>query len=224
MDLDKKGATLTTIINVQAVSLDGYISSKKFESDLERTKYGLSSELDQKRVHTLLVESTAVITGSTSLISAGTTWQINNFEGHPVRWFVFTNKGLPETLPFWEETSPRVLVTSLQNGISLKHENFAASKGVEVFRYKTSPALELYQHLKLKGMDKVLLFGGGQINQMFLDAKLVSRLEITLCPALLASSLASKYIEPTLEEKIQLRLVTSQAHGDHVFLTYDVLY
>jgi 5-amino-6-(5-phosphoribosylamino)uracil reductase len=217
------GAALATIINVQAVSLDGYISSKKIESDLERTKYGLSCESDQKRVRNLLLGSTGVITGAASLISAGTTWQIRNNEGNPIHWFVFTNKGLPESLPFWEETSPRVIVTASQNGISKKHEEFALSKGVEVFRYNSSPALELYQHLLDKGMGKVLLFGGGQINQLFFDSNLVSRIEVTLCPVLLASNLGSKYIEPTLAEKIKLRLVTSQAHGDHVFLTYDVL-
>lgn len=214
---------MSVIINVNACSVNGYISSGLLESDEERSKYGLTCDADQKRVLELLKTACAVITGSTSLKAAKNTWQVQNLNGTLVEWFVFTNSGLPEDLPFWEEKGPRTLVTNAQYGLTDQQVAFATAKGVRVFKYEKNPALELFVHLKKQSFKTTLLFGGGKINQLFFDAGLVSRIELTLSPVILASSKATPYIEPVLKDIWKLRLVTSQVHGDHVFLTYDVL-
>ena len=213
---------MTRIINVNAVSIDGYIALKQFESDEDRLSYGLSSEADQSHVKELLKDSTAVITGSTSLISAGSTWQIENNQGNLVAWFVFTNRGLPESLQFWEEKTPRTLVTSRIGGITQKQHDFAVSRGVAVFYYENDAPKELYEHLSKIGHGQVLLFGGGQINQLFFAANLVRGIELTVCPVILGSSQASPYLMPELSHPTKLKLVTSQARGDHVFLSYRI--
>jgi len=214
---------MCVIVNVNACSVNGFISSFAFESDEDRSKYGLTCAADQLRVLELLKNSCAVITGATSLKAAQNTWQVNNHNGLPVEWFVFTNAGLPRDLPFWLEHGPRTLVTSEIGGILEDDAKFAESQGVNIFRYKSDPAIELYGYLQSKGFKTTLLFGGSKINKMFFDAGLVSRIELTLSPVILASSGSTPYIDPGLKEIWQLKLVTSQAHGDHVFLTYDVL-
>lgn len=213
---------MTKIVNVNAVSLDGYISLKRYETDSERITYGLSSLADQQHLKQLLMGSSAVITGSTSLVSAGRTWGIQNTRGDLVEWYVFTNKGLPESLPFWSEAGPRTLVTSRFHGISSEQEDFALQHGVSVFYYENDPARELYAHLKSKKLDQVLLFGGGQINQLFFAAKLVFGVELTICPVILGSTEASKYVVADLPSPTKLKLITSQAKGDHVFLSYRI--
>jgi len=213
---------VTKIINVNAVSIDGYISLKKYETDAERITYGLSSRADQEHLKLLLMNSSAVITGATSLISAGKTWGIQNNQGDLVEWYVFTNKGLPEDLPFWSEPTPRTLVTSKAHGISSQQQDFAFRHGVSVFFYENDPARELFAHLNSKKLEQVLLFGGGQINQLFFAAKLVYGVELTVCPVILGSSEASQYVSPHLPDPTKLKLVTSQTSGDHVFLSYRI--
>ena len=56
---------MTKIINVNAASIDGYISLKKYETDAERITYGLSSRADQEPLKLLFMNSSAVISGST---------------------------------------------------------------------------------------------------------------------------------------------------------------
>ena len=58
------------IINVHAISIDGAIASSPIESDAQRMEYGLPVRQIRNMLENL-EESDAVITGSSSLISAG---------------------------------------------------------------------------------------------------------------------------------------------------------
>jgi riboflavin biosynthesis pyrimidine reductase len=92
------------------------------------------------------------------------------------------------------------------------------------FQYDVrSPAKSLMDHLrKDPNIDTVLLFGGGQINRMFYDEGLVDELSITICPVIIGTPDASRFVDPGLANPTLFQLQSSIVSENHVFLTYSV--
>lgn len=212
------------ITNVHAISLDGAIASSKFENDQTRLNYGLTSQEDQLRVQGLLKTADAVITGSSSLVSAGKAWEVQNKSGKYVSWFVLTNSGLPLSLPFWQQSNlDRYLVSesALTPPFYQDYWNKGAVKNIVYHRHH--PAEYLVGKLKEMGMQSLLLFGGGSVNKLFFERNLVTDLEYTICPVLLGGEKRVNILEPGLLHPSRAKLSHSQVKGDHLFLSYKML-
>ena len=209
------------LISVHALSLDGSIASQREESDQQRSLYGLTSIEDQARVERLLKESDAVITGSTSLASEGQAWEVKNDAGKFVEWIVLTNKGLGLNLMFWEQSNiERTLVSQnkLKQPQQLKISN---EPNVKNICYEANdPAEFIIKYLKEKNAQQVLLFGGQSINKLFFEKFLVTHLEYTICPVVLAGHSRVNIIEPGIHGFHRAKLIHTKIEGDHVFLSY----
>lgn len=206
------------IINVHALSLDGSIGSNSIESDEERLNYGLTSKEDQARVRKLLETSDAVITGSSSLISAGSAWDIKNQKGNNVSWYVYTNKGIPENLSFNNQEHIKKTIVSHS-----PLNNFIPKKNFQNICYgENDPAEFLVSVLRAENAEQVLLFGGGKVNKMFFDKNLVSHLEYTFCPVVLGGSSRVNLIESGVEAPCRAKLLHTSVENNHVFLSYEL--
>jgi riboflavin biosynthesis pyrimidine reductase len=211
------------IISVHALSLDGAIASNRIESDENRMRYGLTSEEDQLRVEELLKSSDAVITGSSSLISAGKTWEIMNSSGNYVSWYVYSNSGLPDDLKFWDQSNIERTIVSKESLLNKYPENFLNEKTVTNLIYgEEDPSIHLIKHLKEKNAHQVLLFGGGAINKLFFENRLVSNLEYTICPVVLGGSTRVNLVEAGVGKPNTAKLVHTKVANDHVFLSYEL--
>ncbi len=202
-----------------AASLDGKIGLHPRESDADRRRYGFTDEEDREFVRQQITQADAIITGANSMRASGKAWQQIGRGGKYPLWVVMTRHGLEDQLEFWrQEQIPRWVVSPESVSIPAA----AASSGaVKNLTYGTAhPARFVYDQLRQAGCERVLLFGGGQINQLFYAEGLVDELRLTLCPLLVGSEDAPNLLNSGLAGPKALRLLSSQPKGSHVFLHY----
>jgi riboflavin biosynthesis pyrimidine reductase len=208
-----------TITNVMAVSLDGNIGKKTIESDEERHSYNFSNQDDKEWVRDQLSRADAVITGANSLRAAGQSWTVKNDVGCYPLWMVLSTRGLAPELPFWNQSEIRRVLVSP----SPLQADLCAAKGVEnLVGESTQIAQIAVQYLKSHNLNRVLLFGGGEINRMFYSRGLVDFAKITLCPLIIGAVSSPKFVNAPLEREVNLELISSVIKGNLIFLTYKI--
>ena len=90
---------------------------------------------------------------------------------------------------------------------------------------RVEPGL-LLELLAGRGVERVLLEGGGELNWAFVKEDLVDELYVTVAPALLGGRKAPTLLEGegfTMAEMKRLRLVDMRREGDEIFCRYAVL-
>jgi len=201
-----------------AASLDGRIASQPGESDQTRRSLGFTNADDREHLRGLLVEADAVIVGASSLVASGGAWELTNDRGVLPLWAVLTNSGLPADTRFLQqERVPRWLVSKAPL------PGFKSSPTLKNLVYDDAPpASVLAAALATTGAERVLLFGGGEVNRVFYQEGLVDELILTLCPLLVGSEAAIPLVKPPLLNAVRFTLLASQVKGNLVFLTYKV--
>jgi len=205
------------LINVMAASLDGKIAAHTLESDSARRDYGFTNEDDKAYVRQQLETADAVITGANSLRASGATWQVRNHRGRFATWVVMTTKGISADLPFWNQNQVERWIVAPTSVPMHSNENTRA-----IICGETDPARVAYVALVAAGYERVLLFGGGQINRLFYQSDLVDELRLTICPIIIAGNDAPDFVDRGLPSPKHLTLLSSQPSKDLVFLTYKV--
>lgn len=202
------------IINVMASSVDGFVASHSGQTDAERHEQGFSSDADWQRLKERLKGADAVVLGAKTMSTAnGAVDQAREDGSYPV-WFTFTNSGIPSDNAFWRQSHiPRVIVSK---GVLEMHD-----ASVENLVYGAEdPVAFVVRALKERGMEQVLLFGGGTINRMFYESGVVDELIVTICPLLVARAEGVPLIEPGLINVTKLKLKSVETHGDLLFVRY----
>jgi 5-amino-6-(5-phosphoribosylamino)uracil reductase len=202
------------IINVMASSVDGFVAAHSGQTDAERHEQGFSSEADWQRLKERLKGADAVVLGAKTMSTAnGAVDQPREDGTYPV-WFTFTNSGIPADNAFWRQTHiPRVVVSKAKLSM---HDDL-----VENLVYgDEDPVAFVVRILRERGMEQVLLFGGGTVNRMFYEAGMVDELHVTICPLLVGSPEGVPLIEPGLSKVAKLTLKSVEPHGDLLFVRY----
>jgi 5-amino-6-(5-phosphoribosylamino)uracil reductase len=207
---------LPRIINVMAVSLDGRIAGSAHERDEIREESGFTTPDDRAYLEKLLAGADAVIVGSSSLKASGGALEVSRPDGSFPTWAVLTQSGLPTECPFYNQARiPRWVVSP--------HPLDNVPRDIKTLVYgKNSPAVFLAMELKKAGAERVLLFGGSEINRLFYEANLVDELILTICPIVIARSSSIPLVAPELPSPKHFSLASSHTHGDLVFLSYNV--
>lgn len=202
------------IINVMASSVDGFVAAHSGQTDAERHEQGFSSEADWERLKQHLKGADAVILGAKTMSAAnGAVDQAREDGTYPV-WFTFTNSGISADNAFWKQTHiPRVIVSK---GALEMHDDSV----VNLVYGDKDPVSFVVWVLKERGMEQVLLFGGGTMNRMFYEAGVVDELYVTVCPLLVSSRDGVPLIEPGLSKVTKLTLKSVEPHGDLLFVRY----
>lgn len=204
------------IINVMATSLDGGTAMFPGETDGERHAYEFSSKDDYEFVVDTIRSADAVVVGKSTFLAGGVI-DVKNNEGIYPEWYIFTNRGFTiEDRP----TGNPVPVT-LVSRENLPAESYPEGGGKLFFGVKC-PAKTLIEHLEKKGKKRVLLLGGGTLNQLFYKEGLVDELFLTLCPIILGSETAINLVKAPLPAPVRLTLKSSKVSGNLVFLKYRV--
>jgi len=206
------------VTNVMASSIDGRIASSDLEPDEHRHAIGFTGEADREFVRQQIENSDAIITGAQSMRASKGAWEQKGRNNRYPHWVVFTNQGLDENLDFWQQNHiPRTLV-------STKPLRAIPNSDVNNLVYGSSkPGSAVLEYLHSQGLERVLLFGGGFINNIFYNEKLVDELKITLCPIIIGQSDAPQFMVPSLEQPVNMYLLSSQVIDNFVFLNYRIL-
>ena len=204
------------ITNVIAASINGLIANHKHESDSQRSLFQLTNSSDQKHVAKMMATSDAIITGANSLRSESKLRTELGLGGKCPTWIIFTTKGISKDHAFWTQNQiKRVLVSPS------KIENHNKDVIHLVAKNKSSVDTVL-DYLTDNAYEHALLFGGGQVNQMFYEKQMVDELVLTTSPVLFQSedsvNILPKSIKPI---SFELLSVNSDESGN-VYSAYQV--
>jgi 5-amino-6-(5-phosphoribosylamino)uracil reductase len=204
------------IINVMAASLDGKIASHPGERDKTRRELGFTNDDDRAHLLEMIKTADAVIVGRSSVEASGGAFPGRNGKGAFPIWVVLTNAGMrPDARVLQQADLPRWLVSRAPlPGLPLQPtlRNVVAGE-----RAVTDVVVD---ELRAAGAERILLFGGAEVNGIFYKAGLVDQLVLTLCPIIIGHADAVPLVREVLPEPAKLALVSSQPKGNLVFLTY----
>ena len=222
--------SLPHITNVMASSLNGVIASTANETHKERRSSGFCNEADNKILRSYLENCDCIIMGKqsfatiSSLLMTGKekepTWIICSTDSHP----------LPEH-NMWSQKIDKVVFHILDNGVScdstlLEEKKRSLKQNSSIKGHLIAPLIEGISYLKNSlHMNKILLFGGGIINEKFFSQELVHDLAITLSPHLILSPNSVPLISPSKEIKnIKLELLSLKETEGVIFTKYKINY
>lgn len=120
-----------------------------------------------------------------------------------------------------EPLPKRKNIVMTQNNSRIKDSLSNALSGDEGLIFTNKTSKEILEELDFQGFKSVVLIGGSQINSLFLKAKLINEIYVTIVPRFFGKGLSM------FSEKIdtKLDLVSTQQMADgHILLKYTVCY
>lgn len=209
------------VILTAAMTLDGKIATRGGDSRM-------SSPSDLKKLHKLRSRADAVMIGRGTQLTDNPRLTVRRAKGRtPVRIVVdslaktstnsriFSSKG-PSTIIAVSQRAPRARVERLR------------LKGARVIRcgIEHVDLKKLLQTLRMIGIRRVLLEGGGNLNWSMLAGKLVDEIQVTVAPFVVGGRKATTLVEGVgigrIRHAIRLSLVRTKRVGNEVVLTYKV--
>ncbi|MBI5831829.1 MAG: dihydrofolate reductase family protein [Armatimonadetes bacterium] len=212
---------------VMAMTADGKIAS------VARTAPHFG-EADAERFERVCAESDALVTGAGSLRAQGATRTIvrphlvalraaRGLPPNPLTCVVSRTGLLPLTLPFFRRQDvPRLIATTDARAADLAGYYGDDAHVLGCGPDDVSPARVL-AHLAARGVHRVALLGGGELNAAWFAADLVDEIELTLAPLLFGGHSAPTPIDGSgLAEPRQLDLAAHEVVDGCLFVTYRV--
>jgi 2,5-diamino-6-(ribosylamino)-4(3H)-pyrimidinone 5'-phosphate reductase len=222
------GGSVRVILNV-AMTVDGKIASVRRES------FPLGSPEDRRRMDRLRAEADAVIVGSGTMRVDGYPLVVRDpllaearrrrGRPHPVNVLMSRSLEVPLDRPFFHhpETERIVFTTADAPASRLR----AMQPLAEVIRLP-GPDLhpeEVLRALEERGIERVLLEGGGRLNAAFFAAGLVDEVYLTLTPWILGGRDAPTPVDGTgflFQDRVALELLSCEPVDSEIFLHYAV--
>ena len=127
---------------------------------------------------------------------------------------------------FQQPEAPAIIVATLERAPADPGDALAGN--VEVWRMgdPTVDVAVLCHRLKARGVERLLVEGGGSINWDFMRNDLFDELFLTVASAVLGGERAPTWMAGTgfaMKEQRRLKLLQAQVHGDEIFCHYRVL-
>jgi len=188
-----KGNKQPYVILSAAMTIDGKIASKTGDPDI-------SDEEDWKLVHKLRTKVDAIMVGKSSIILDNPKLHIKFYdhEGY-YRIILDSNLSIPiesNVVTYKPETYPTIIVTT-ENAPTERIREFE-SKKVEIIKSgkgRRVDVVELMPILYNKGIKRILLEGGGNLNWSFIKKNLVDEIRIAIAPWIVGGKDAVSLVE-----------------------------
>jgi len=204
------------------MTIDGKIASKTGDPDI-------SDEDDWKLVHKLRTEVDAIMVGKSSIILDNPKLHIKYYDHKGYYRIVLdSNLSIPiesNVVTYKPETYLTIIVTT-ENASNDKIREFE-SKNVEIIKSgkkRRVDVVELMPILYNKGIKKILLEGGGNLNWSFIKNNLVDEIRITIAPWIVGGKDAVSLVEgdgyAKMLESPRYYLSEVISRNNYVTLTY----
>ena len=220
---------------ILAMTIDGKIA------DYQGNAARFASKTDKKHLETQIAGVDAVIFGTGTLQAYGTSLPITDPElialrekqNKPLQPFhiVCSTRGnFDFSLPFFQQSIPRWLLTTNQGNQALKGGDRSHFQRIMVSDSTTfksgkihwSQALATLSHLRI---EKLAVLGGEKLVTSLLELNLIDELFFTICPVILGGKSSPTPVagRGLLEESAtKLSLLTAEVVGEEIFLHYRV--
>jgi 5-amino-6-(5-phosphoribosylamino)uracil reductase len=182
-----------------AVSVDGYIDDRGAE------RFPLSNAEDFDHVDRVRAESDAILVGAATIRRDNPRLLVNSAERraarvaagrpeHPVKVTVTGSGDLDPTLKFWRHGGDKVVYTT-----DAGHAPARAAVGELADVVPLGPAIDfgaLLDDLGARGVDRLMVEGGGRIHTAFLTAGLADEIRMAVAPMLIGQATAPRFVNP----------------------------
>jgi 2,5-diamino-6-(ribosylamino)-4(3H)-pyrimidinone 5'-phosphate reductase len=175
------------------MTIDGKIASKDGDPNI-------SNEDDWKHVHKLRTEVDAIMVGKGSIIKDNPKLHIKYYDHNGYyRVVLDSNLSIPvesNVVTYEPETYPTIIVTT-ENAPINKIKIFK-SKNVEIIQSGKGRRVDVVKMMPIlydKGIEKILLEGGGNLNWSFIKNDLIDEIRITIGPWMVGGKDAVSLVE-----------------------------
>lgn len=203
-----------------AMSLDGKIATAAGESQW------ISGTESRQRVHALRHELSGIMVGVETVIQDDPrlTARLPNSQ-HPVRIVVDSQLRIPLTAKVLQQNEANTIVAATE-AADLVRKEALTKMGIEVIITKAKSGRvhlpELMAELGLRGINSLLLEGGGTLNFSALKAGIVDKVQVYIAPVLIGGQTAKTPVEgegiSALEEAFQMREWTVEKSGQDLLI------
>ncbi|MGW1769785.1 RibD family protein [Streptomyces sp. NPDC002073] len=209
-----------------ATSVDGYID------DTSTTRLLLSNSEDFDRVDQVRAESDAILIGAGTMRSDNPRLLVNSEErraarvsagkpAYPLKVTISASGDLDAGLKFWHHGGEKVAYTT-DAGEEKLREQLAGLADV----VSTGPTIDfgaLLDDLGARGIERLMVEGGGQIHTAFLSQGLADEIHLAIAPLLVGDAAAPRFLNPAGYpggSSRRMTLAETRTIGDVVLLRY----
>ncbi|MEU4727131.1 dihydrofolate reductase family protein [Streptomyces sp. NPDC023588] len=209
-----------------ATSVDGYID------DTSTSRLLLSNSEDFDRVDQVRAESDAILIGAGTMRSDNPRLLVNSDErraarvaagkpAYPLKVTISASGDLDADLKFWHHGGEKLAYTT-DAGEEKLRERLAGLADV----VSTGPAIDfgaLLDDLGARGIERLMVEGGGQIHTAFLSQGLADEIHLAIAPLVVGDPGAPRFLNPASYpggSTRRMHLAEANTIGDVVLLRY----
>jgi len=215
-----------------AMTADGKITSAL------REEPRFASRVDKKTMDRLRAEADAVLVGAGTLRADDPPLHVRDPEMQAYRRSLGKPAGLinvlvtasasvdPGSRFFASDEAAARIVATVEDAPADRLSRLAEKADVWTVGRGTVDLPALLSRLKARGIERLLVEGGGELNWGFVRDDLVDELYVTVAPALLGGRLAPTLCEGegfAMGERVRLRLMKADVIDDEIFCRYEVI-
>jgi 2,5-diamino-6-(ribosylamino)-4(3H)-pyrimidinone 5'-phosphate reductase len=210
------------VILCAAMTIDGKIASKTGDAEL-------SDESDWKEVHKLRSQVDAIMVGKGTILKDNPKLHIK-FVDHSgyYRIVVDSKLSIPidsEVITYKPEMYPTIICTS--ENVNIEKISRYEKEGVDIIKSGKQDRVDIVKLMPLlyqKGIYRLLLEGGGNMNWSFLKENLVDEMRITIAPWIIGGTKAISIVEgegfSRMIESPRFKLIDIKQRSNYITLFY----
>ncbi|MEE1786968.1 dihydrofolate reductase family protein [Streptomyces sp. SP17BM10] len=209
-----------------ATSVDGHID------DATPDRLLLSNPADFDRVDQVRADSDAILIGGNTLRSDNPRLLVNSEQRraarvaagkpeYPLKVTISASGDLSRDLKFWHFGGEKVVYTTDSAAAKLREELDGLADVVS-----TGDSVDfgaLLDDLATRGVERLMVEGGGQIHTQFLSQGLADEIQLAVAPLVVGDAAAPRFLHPANYpggSTRRMRLLGTEAVGDVVLLRY----
>ncbi|WP_441245220.1 RibD family protein [Kitasatospora sp. McL0602] len=219
-------ATRPFVLLSVATSVDGHID------DATPDRLLLSNPADFDRVDQVRADSDAILIGGNTLRSDNPRLLVNSEERrvarvaagkpeYPLKVTISASGDLSRDLKFWHFGGEKVVYTTDSAAAKLRKELDGLADVVSTGSSVDFGAL--LDDLATRGVERLMVEGGGQIHTQFLSQGLADEIQLAIAPLVVGDAAAPRFLHPASYpggSTRRMRLLGTEAVGDVVLLRY----
>lgn len=204
-----------------AMSLDGKIATQGRES------FVLGSEEDRVQMDRLRLEADAILMGAGTLRTFQKPFLLRLPGRQPLNVIVSSRlEGISPTWPFFKSDAIERLLLVSAPVSATKLKPFEKTSEIVMLKKETARnplARQIIAELSRRGIERLLIEGGGELMWSFASRNLIDEYHVTLTPRILGGRKSPTLVDGpgfTPSQSLCLKLMQCRPVGDELYLTY----